>query len=100
MTAARRVALAAWAERTGGWILEDDYDSEYRYVSRPLGALQGIDPHERVVYIGTFSKVLFPALRLGYLVVPPRLWESFVRAREALDIFSPTLYQLALTDFP
>jgi GntR family transcriptional regulator / MocR family aminotransferase len=99
MTASRRVALLAWAERTGSWILEDDYDSEYRYVSRPLGALQGMDAHERVIYIGTFSKVLFPALRIGYVVVPPRLWEAFIRAREALDIFSPTLYQLALTDF-
>jgi GntR family transcriptional regulator / MocR family aminotransferase len=99
MTAARRVALLAWAARTDGWIIEDDYDSEYRYVSRPLGALQGMDAHERVVYIGTFSKVLFPALRVGYMVVPPRLWDAFVHARDALDIFSPTLLQLALTDF-
>ena len=99
MTAARRMALLAWAEARGAWILEDDYDSEYRYVSRPLGALQGMDAHERVVYIGTFSKVLFPALRVGYLVVPPRCRDAFLRSREAHDIFSPTLYQLALTDF-
>ncbi|HZS62317.1 MAG TPA: PLP-dependent aminotransferase family protein, partial [Gemmatimonadaceae bacterium] len=99
MTAARRVALLAWAAQTDGWVIEDDYDSEYRYVSRPLGALQGMDAHERVVYIGTFSKVLFPALRVGYMVVPPRLWDTFVHARDALDIFSPTLMQLALTDF-
>src|SRR5262249_14694306 len=68
-------------------------------VSRPLGALQGIDSGGRVVYIGTFSKVLFPALRVGYLVVPPALWEAFIEARESLDLFSPTLYQLALADF-
>ena len=99
MTAGRRLALLDWAFRQGTWILEDDYDSEYRYVSRPLGALQGMDSHERVVYIGTFSKVLFPALRVGYLVVPPSLWRRFVDARLALDLFSPTLYQLALADF-
>jgi GntR family transcriptional regulator/MocR family aminotransferase len=80
-------------------VLEDDFDSEFRYVSRPLGALQGMDSCGRVIYVGTFSKVLFPALRVGYLVVPPALWNAFVSAREALDVFSPTLYQLALTDF-
>ncbi|MGH7587128.1 MAG: PLP-dependent aminotransferase family protein [Gemmatimonadota bacterium] len=99
MTAARRLALLDWAFRRGAWILEDDYDSEYRYVSRPLGALQGMDAHERVVYIGTFSKVLFPAVRVGYLVVPPSLWQRFVDAREAFDLLSPTLYQLALAEF-
>jgi GntR family transcriptional regulator/MocR family aminotransferase len=99
MSAARRLALLGWAAGRGAWILEDDYDSEYRYVSRPLAALQGMDPHGRVVYIGTFSKVLFPALRVGYLVVPPALREAFAAARDALDIFSPTLYQLALADF-
>lgn len=99
MTAARRLALLEWAERSGAWLLEDDYDSEYRYVSRPLGALQGIDTHGRVIYVGTFSKVLFPSIRVGYLVVPPSLWEAFVHAREALDLFSPTLYQSALADF-
>jgi GntR family transcriptional regulator/MocR family aminotransferase len=99
MTAARRFALLDWAFRRGAWVLEDDYDSEYRYVSRPLGALQGMDAHERVIYIGTFSKVLFPALRVGYLVVPPSLQPRFVEAREAFDLFSPTLYQLALAEF-
>jgi GntR family transcriptional regulator/MocR family aminotransferase len=99
MTAARRLALLDWAFRHDAWVLEDDYDSEYRYVSRPLGALQGMDAHERVVYIGTFSKVMFPALRIGYLVVPPALWQRFVEARLALDLFSPTLYQLALAGF-
>jgi len=99
MTAARRFELLEWAFRHDAWVLEDDYDSEYRYVSRPLGALQGMDAHERVVYVGTFSKVLFPALRVGYLVVPPSLRQRFVDAREALDLMSPTLYQLALADF-
>jgi len=95
----RRLALLDWARRHDAWILEDDYDSEYRYVSRPLGALQGMDQHERVAYIGTFSKVMFPALRVGYLVVPPPLIDRFIAAREAFDLFSPTLYQLALAEF-
>jgi GntR family transcriptional regulator / MocR family aminotransferase len=99
MTAARRLALLDWAYRQGAWVLEDDYDSEYRYVSRPLGALQGMDAHGQVVYIGTFSNVLFPAVRVGYLVVPPSLWQRFVDAREAFDLRSPTLYQLALAEF-
>ena len=96
---AKRLKLLSWAQERNAVILEDDYDSEYRYVSRPLGALQGMDAHERVVYIGTFSKVLFPAVRVGYLVVPPSLWQRFVDAREAFDLFSPTLYQLALAEF-
>ncbi len=99
MSAARRLALLEWAGERDAWVIEDDYDSEYRYVSRPLGALQGMDATGRVVYVGTFSKVLFPAIRLGYLVVPPALWDAFVAAREALDLFSPTLYQLVLADF-
>jgi len=99
MSAARRLALLEWAARHDAWILEDDYDSEYRYVSRPLGALQGIDTRDRVIYIGTFSKVLFPSLRVGYLVVPRSLWESFLDARDALDVCSPTLYQLVLAEF-
>lgn len=99
MSASRRFAILDWAERHDAWLIEDDYDSEYRYVSQPLGALQGMDANQRVIYIGTFSKVLFPALRIGYVVVPPALSDAFIAAREALDIFSPTLYQLALTDF-
>lgn len=99
MTASRRLELLDWAERNQSWIIEDDYDSEYRYASRPLGALQGMDTASRVIYIGTFSKVLFPSLRVGYVVVPQALVGRFIKLREALDIFSPTLYQLVLTDF-
>ena len=95
----RRLELLNWAARNDAWIVEDDYDSEYRYASRPLGALQGMDTHGRVIYIGTFSKVLFPALRVGYMVVPHELVARFARIREGLDIFSPLLYQLVLTDF-
>jgi GntR family transcriptional regulator/MocR family aminotransferase len=99
MTAARRLALLDWAVRTDAWVVEDEYDSEYRYVSRPLGALQGMTAHGRVIYIGTFSKVMFPSLRVGYIVVPPSLWKRFMSVRETFDLFSPTLYQLALADF-
>ncbi len=99
MTAARRLELLEWTQRNQSWVIEDDYDSEYRYASRPIGSLQGMDHASRVIYIGTFSKVLFPSLRLGYVVVPPALCDLFVQLRETLDIFSPTLYQLVLTDF-
>ncbi len=99
MSASRRLELLDWADQTRTWIIEDDYDSEYRYASRPLGSLQGMDNSSRVIYIGTFSKVLFPSLRIGYIVVPRELVKRFVQIRESLDIFSPTLYQLALTDF-
>jgi GntR family transcriptional regulator/MocR family aminotransferase len=99
MSAARRMLLLDWAARTGSWIIEDDYDSEYRFTSRPVASLQGLDSDDRVIYIGTLSKVLFPALRLGYLVVPKDLVGAFRAARGATDIFSTTLFQAALTDF-
>ena len=99
MSAARRLKLLDWAHGSGAWILEDDYDSEYRYESLPIAALQGLDRDSRVVYIGTFSKVLFPALRVGYLVVPADLVRRFAAVREATDIFPPTLNQAVLADF-
>jgi GntR family transcriptional regulator/MocR family aminotransferase len=99
MSATRRMLLLNWAVRSGAWIIEDDYDSEYRFGSRPIASLQGLDTDERVIYVGTFSKVMFPALRLGYAVVPKDLVPAFSAARDAADIFSSTLYQAVLTDF-
>jgi GntR family transcriptional regulator/MocR family aminotransferase len=99
MSATRRMLLLNWAARTGAWIIEDDYDSEYRFGSRPIPSLQGLDTDARVIYVGTFSKVLFPALRLGYMVIPKDLVSAFSAARDAADIFSSTLYQAVLTDF-
>jgi GntR family transcriptional regulator/MocR family aminotransferase len=99
MAAPRRLQLLDWAQRSGAWILEDDYDSEYRYGSLPMPALQGLDRDSRVVYFGTLSKVLFPSLRLGYLVIPPDLVSRFAAVRQAMDIFPPTLHQAALADF-
>lgn len=99
MSAARRMQLLEWAQHTGAWILEDDYDSEYRYESPPISSVQGIDADARVLYIGTFSKVLFPALRIGYLVIPTDLVERFLRVRRLMDLGSPTFYQEVLADF-
>jgi GntR family transcriptional regulator / MocR family aminotransferase len=95
----RRLALLDWANRTGAYLLEDDYDSEYRFAGRPLAALQGLDEAERVIYIGTFSKVLFPALRIGYLILPMPLVEEFLRLRRYVDTHLPILEQAVLTDF-
>lgn len=95
----RRLALLDWAARTDAWVIEDDYVSEFRYEGSPLEALQALDRRGRVVYIGTFSKTLFPALRLGYLVLPPALVQPFVAAKWAADRFSPVLPQAALADF-
>ncbi len=94
----RRLALLDWAKRHGAWILEDDYDSEFRYGERPIPALQGLSGDNCTIYIGTFSKVLFPALRIGYLVVPQALVSVFARARWLADRQSPLLEQYALTD--
>jgi GntR family transcriptional regulator/MocR family aminotransferase len=99
MTAARRMLLLHWAMRSGAWIIEDDYDSEYRLGGHPIASLQGLDTDARVIYVGTFSKVMFPALRLGYVVVPKDLVDAFSTARDATDQFSSTLYQAAMTDF-
>jgi GntR family transcriptional regulator/MocR family aminotransferase len=95
----RRVALLEWARQAQAWVLEDDYDSEYRFSGRPLEALQGLDNGQSVIYIGTFSKVLFPTLRLGYLVVPPELVAGFLAMRRFIDVHVPILEQLALADF-
>jgi GntR family transcriptional regulator/MocR family aminotransferase len=95
----RRLALLAWARRTGAWIVEDDYDSEFRYDGRPLAAIQGLEPGSRVVYVGTFTKVLFPSLRLAYVVLPAELVVPFVTARTLLDGHTATLPQAVLADF-
>jgi GntR family transcriptional regulator/MocR family aminotransferase len=99
MTLPRRLALLAWAERAGAWVVEDDYDSEYRYGGRPVESLQGLDRAGRVIYLGTFSKVMFPALRLGYLVLPPALVGPCTTAKALADTGSPGLEQRALADF-
>jgi GntR family transcriptional regulator / MocR family aminotransferase len=99
MSASRRLHLLNWAHSSGAWIIEDDYDSEYRYGSMPIASLQGLDRNSRVIYIGTLSKVLFASLRLGYIVIPPDLVDRFVTVRIAMDIFPPYLPQEVLTDF-
>jgi GntR family transcriptional regulator/MocR family aminotransferase len=99
MSLVRRLALLQWAETTGAYVLEDDYDSEFRYAGRPVEAVQGLDRSGRVVYLGTFSKVLFPALRLGYLVLPPPLVPLFTAAKWLTDRHTSTLEQAVLTDF-
>ncbi|HWY67082.1 MAG TPA: PLP-dependent aminotransferase family protein [Terriglobales bacterium] len=99
MSASRRLQLLDWAEGSGSWIIEDDYDSEYRYENMPIPSLQGLDSNSRVIYIGTFSKVLFPSLRLGYIVLPPDLVERFLAARLAMDISPAGFHQAVLADF-
>jgi GntR family transcriptional regulator/MocR family aminotransferase len=95
----RRLQLLDWAASSGTWILEDDYDSEFRYAGAPLPALQGLDTAGSVIYTGTFSKVLFPALRLGYLVVPEALIEPFRAAHAVSDRHNPSIDQAVLADF-
>jgi GntR family transcriptional regulator/MocR family aminotransferase len=99
MNASRRLRLLDWAQTSGAWVIEDDYDSEYRYGSMPVAALQGLDANARVIYIGTFSKVLFPSLRLGYIVIPPDLVDRFLAIRRAMDLGPPGLHQEVLADF-
>ena len=99
MSIPRRMALLAWARRADAWILEDDYDSEIRYEGRPLPAMQGLDDDGRVLYLGTFSKTVFPALRLGYVIVPPSLVDAFVTARLIVDRHSSVVEQAILADF-
>jgi GntR family transcriptional regulator/MocR family aminotransferase len=99
MTASRRLALLEWARRSGAWIFEDDYDSEYRYAGRPISALQGSDRSQCVIFSGSFSKVLLPTLRLGYLVVPLDLVDKFAAARFMTDRHSSVLDQAVMCDF-
>jgi GntR family transcriptional regulator/MocR family aminotransferase len=94
----RRLMLLDWAREAGAWVLEDDYDSEYRYAGRPLAALRSLDADNRVIYVGTLSKLLFPSLRLAYLVAPPQLADSFRRLRAALDDQPSMVAQPALAE--
>ncbi|HEY8559514.1 MAG TPA: PLP-dependent aminotransferase family protein [Pyrinomonadaceae bacterium] len=99
MSLARRLELLEWARKTGGWIIEDDYNSEFRYAGRPLASLQNLDRRGRVIYVGTFSKTIFPALRLGCMVVPRNLVEIFRAARNSCDSHSPIFEQAILAEF-
>lgn len=101
MSLSRRLALLNWATNSNSWIVEDDYDSEFRYAGRPLASLQGLDENagNRVIYVGTFSLTIFPALRLGYMVVPENLIDAFTAARSLADSHSPSIDQAVLTDF-
>ncbi len=95
----RRLELIAWARQTGAWILEDDYASEFRYAGAPLASLQGLDGGERVIYVGTLNKALFPGLRLGYLVAPRALARAFADLRRLADRQPPTITQAITLDF-
>ena len=96
---ARRLALLAWARRTGAYVVEDDYDSEYRYAGAPIESLHGLDRAGRVFYLGSFSKILSPALRLGYLVVPAPLVRAVTIYKTAADLGSASFGQRVLADF-
>lgn len=100
MSASRRIELLNWAARNGAWIVEDDYDSEFRFNGNPIASLQGLDGDGRVIYVGTLGKVMFPTLRLGVVVLPKDLMRSFLDIRNATDTYSTSvLCQMAMTDF-
>ena len=99
MSLERRLRLIEWAHRANAWVIEDDYDSEYRYRGRPLSALQGLDSGERVIYVGSFAKTMFPALRLGYIVVPKGLANVFRRALRHTGQGAPLVLQATVADF-
>lgn len=95
----RRLALIEWATRNQAWIIEDDYDSEFHYAGKPTACVQGLDPHDRTIYIGTFTKSLFPGLRIGYVVLPPQLVKPMTVARTLLDGHTASMAQLTLARF-
>ena len=99
LSMARRLELLAWARESGAWIVEDDYHSDFRYAGRPLASLQGLDDAERVIYVGTLNKALFPGLRIGYAIVPQPALGSFIGARFLTDRQPPSITQLTLTAF-
>jgi GntR family transcriptional regulator/MocR family aminotransferase len=99
MPVEQRLSLLDAAERLDSWIIEDDFDGEYRFLGRPVPALQSMDASGRVIYVGTFAKLLFPALRLGFIVLPPALQNGFVNALSTTGQFAPLVLQAALADF-
>jgi GntR family transcriptional regulator/MocR family aminotransferase len=99
MSAERRVELLSWAARAGAWIIEDEYDAEYRYSGKPIASLHSIDKSGSVIYVGTFTKMLFNALRIGFIVVPEHLVEAFRITRSFMDRHAPTLDQAVLAEF-
>lgn len=99
MSVERRVELLSWAARAGAWIVEDEYDAEYRYSGKPIASLHSLDRTGSVIYVGTFTKMLFNALRIGFIVVPERVAEAFRIARSFIDRHAPTLDQAVLTEF-
>jgi GntR family transcriptional regulator/MocR family aminotransferase len=96
---ARRLALLKWAKRRNAIVVEDDYDGEFRYEGQPLESLQGLDREGRVIYIGTFSRTVFSALRIGYLIAPKRLVQAFTAAKWLCDRHTATLEQATLAEF-
>lgn len=99
MSAERRVELLSWAARAGAWIIEDEYDAEYRYSGKPIASLHSLDRSGSVIYVGTFTKMLFNALRIGFIVVPERQVNAFRITRSFMDRHAPTLDQAVLTEF-
>ena len=95
----RRLALTAWAAERQGWIIEDDYDSQFHYAGMPTACVQGLDTQQRTIYLGTFAKSLYPGLRIGYMVLPPALVQPMTHARSILDGHTPQLDQLTLARF-
>ncbi|MCC7644023.1 MULTISPECIES: PLP-dependent aminotransferase family protein [unclassified Janthinobacterium] len=95
----RRLALTAWAAERQGWIIEDDYDSQFHYAGLPTACVQGLDTRQRTIYLGTFAKSLYPGLRIGYMVLPPALVQPMTHARSILDGHTPQLDQLTLARF-
>ena len=91
--------LLEWADHHGVWIVEDDYDGEYRYGNLPIASLQGLDRGSRVIYVGTFTKSLFPSIRMGYAVLPRDLVAPFAATRRAMDYFTPLFFQRVVADF-
>ena len=99
LTLERRLALNAWAAERQGWIIEDDYDSQFHYAGLPTACVQGLDTQQRTIYLGTFAKSLYPGLRIGYMVLPPALVKPMTHARSILDGHTPQLDQLTLARF-